>query len=195
MLPSADPETRSRLFSRVEEEGRIFLHVCCGPCAEWPLTILFDAGISVTSFFYNPNIHPETEQARRLENVEKLMQMKGIPLFVQKSYLESDWVSGSWEGVYASRCEMCYSVRMEWAARAAKENGYSFFSTSLLVSPYQDFDGIVRAGSMAAEREGISFLPFDFRPGFRRGQQMARDDGLYLQKYCGCIFSLRNDKS
>jgi predicted adenine nucleotide alpha hydrolase (AANH) superfamily ATPase len=29
----------------------------------------------------------------------------------------------------------------------------------------------------------------DFRIGFREGQTKARELGLYMQKYCGCIFS------
>ena len=29
----------------------------------------------------------------------------------------------------------------------------------------------------------------DFRPGFREGQNKAREMGLYMQKYSGCVFS------
>ena len=36
---------------------------------------------------------------------------------------------------------------------------------------------------------GVTFLYRDFRPGFRQGQQEARELGLYMQKYCGCVFS------
>ena len=41
----------------------------------------------------------------------------------------------------------------------------------------------------AAQAQGVSFLYRDFRPRFRSGQQQAREAGLYMQKYCGCIFS------
>ena len=40
-----------------------------------------------------------------------------------------------------------------------------------------------------AESFGIEFLYRDFRVGFREGQAKAREMGLYMQKYCGCIFS------
>ena len=36
---------------------------------------------------------------------------------------------------------------------------------------------------------GVEFLYRDFRVGFREGQAKARELGLYMQKYCGCIFS------
>ena len=39
------------------------------------------------------------------------------------------------------------------------------------------------------EQYGVEFLYRDFRPGFREGQAKARELGLYMQKYCGCIFS------
>ena len=29
----------------------------------------------------------------------------------------------------------------------------------------------------------------DFREGYRIGQQMAREAGIYMQKYCGCVYS------
>ena len=41
----------------------------------------------------------------------------------------------------------------------------------------------------AAAKYGVQFLYRDFRPGFRAGQQEARDCELYMQKYCGCVFS------
>ena len=61
--------------------------------------------------------------------------------------------------------------------------------TTLLVSPYQDHDGICRAAEALAARYGTAFLYRDFRVGFRQGQAKARELGLYMQKYCGCVFS------
>ena len=40
-----------------------------------------------------------------------------------------------------------------------------------------------------AEKYGVEFVYRDFRVGFREGQAKARELGLYMQKYCGCIFS------
>ena len=40
-----------------------------------------------------------------------------------------------------------------------------------------------------AEKYDVEFLYRDFRVGFREGQTKARELGLYMQKYCGCIFS------
>ena len=87
------------------------------------------------------------------------------------------------------RCGVCYELRLFESARYAAENGFDSFCTTLLVSPYQNHELLVETGHRAAERFGIEFLPYDFRPRFREGQQRARELGLYMQKYCGCVFS------
>ena len=44
-------------------------------------------------------------------------------------------------------------------------------------------------GETMGKKYGVAFYYRDFRPGFREGQAKARELGLYMQKYCGCIFS------
>ena len=88
-----------------------------------------------------------------------------------------------------NRCATCYSLRLFASAAFAKENGFDSFTTSLLISPYQNFEQILQTGRLAGDQYGVRFLERDFRPLFREGQQRAREKGFYMQKYCGCIFS------
>ena len=89
-----------------------------------------------------------------------------------------------------NRCvNYCYRVRLEQTVKYAKGNGYDSFSTTLLVSPYQKHDEIKKLGEKLEQKYGIKFVYRDFRVGFREGQSKARSLGLYMQKYCGCIFS------
>ena len=71
----------------------------------------------------------------------------------------------------------------------AAEHGFAAFTTTLLASLYQDHDGIARAAERYAREYGVAFLYRDFRPNFRAGNQLAREKGFYMQKYCGCVFS------
>ncbi len=87
------------------------------------------------------------------------------------------------------RCAYCYRVRMEETARYAAEHGYDSFTTSLLISPYQNHEAICAVARAMGGKYGVEFLYRDFRPLFREGQQFARDHGFYMQKYCGCMFS------
>ena len=89
-----------------------------------------------------------------------------------------------------NRCgNYCYPVRLAKTAKYAKEHGYDAFSTTLLVSPYQKHELICEIAEKIAKQYDIPFLYRDFRVGFREGQAKAREIGLYMQKYCGCIFS------
>ena len=71
----------------------------------------------------------------------------------------------------------------------AKEHGYDTVTTTLLYSIYQKHDFIKKLMEQYSEEYGIDFLYRDFRVGFWEGHQKAHDLGLYMQKYCGCIFS------
>jgi predicted adenine nucleotide alpha hydrolase (AANH) superfamily ATPase len=87
------------------------------------------------------------------------------------------------------RCSYCYRLRLEKTAEKAGEAGCDFFSSTLLISPYQNHDAVRETGEEAAARYGARFLYRDFRPFFREGQKYAREQGFYMQKYCGCVFS------
>jgi hypothetical protein len=78
---------------------------------------------------------------------------------------------------------------LEGTAKYAAEHGFSAFTSTLLASQYQDHEGIVRAAERYAKQYGVEFLYRDFRPNFRAGNQKAREQGFYMQKYCGCVFS------
>ena len=78
---------------------------------------------------------------------------------------------------------------MEETARYAAEHGFDSFTTSLLISPYQNHEAIAATARAMGEKYGVEFLYRDFRPLFQAGQEFAREHGFYMQKYCGCIFS------
>ena len=93
-------------------------------------------------------------------------------------------------GDLEKRCQnYCYKIRLEQTAKYAKEHGYEGITTTLLVSPYQKHEIIKEQGEEIAKKYGIKFIYKDFREGFREGQNKARELGMYMQKYCGCIFS------
>lgn len=172
----------------------VLLHACCGPCAEWPLEVFLKEGIQTALLYSNPNIHPKYEWNRRKENIEKLADLRGIELIVNDLYEEEKWLAEAWNPDYQSRCHMCYDIRMNQTAREAKKRGFSAFTSTLLVSIYQNHDAIIEAAERASKSVGIPFMYRDFRDGFRIGQKMAVDDGLYRQKYCGCIYSLNESR-
>ncbi len=181
VLPSLDPD----------ECGKLLLHCCCGPCSMYPLKLLIFSGITPDCYWYNPNIHPQFEFDRRLQNLSKACEAYELRLFAEGDDCEEDyWRAKEYLEKYGSRCEMCYDRRMEAAAKYCADNHYDSFCTTLLVSPYQQHDRIAEISREKAEKYGVKFYYVDFRPGFRYGQRLAKEIGLYRQKYCGCCFSL-----
>lgn len=143
--------------------------------------------------YFNPNIHPIEEFERRRENVARLAEIKGLKVEYLDDFRQPEWES--FDGTGDARCTMCYAVRLEKTAELAAAGGYDAFTTSLLVSPYQKHDLIKQLGDKFAAKYGVEFLYRDFRPGFRQGQQEARELGLYRQKYCGCIISFQANQN
>lgn len=140
------------------------------------------------AFWYNPNIHPFKEyEARRnclIEYAEKI----NMEYIIDEHYGLRDFVRNVADNI-DGRCTYCYEHRLEETARFAAENGYEAFSTTLLASIYQQHELTAKAGERYAKKYGVEFLYRDFRPNFRSGNQKAREIGLYMQKYCGCVFS------
>lgn len=157
----------------------------------YPLKLLTSQGITPDCFWFNPNIQPQFEFDRRYENLSKACDSYGLRLFKEGDACEEEyWRSKDYLDQYGSRCEMCYDKRMEASARYCADHGYDSFCTTLLVSPYQQHDRITAISEEKASKYGVKFYYLDFRPGFYYGQRLAKEIGLYRQKYCGCCFSL-----
>jgi len=182
---------------------KLLLHVCCAPCSVACVGSLYEEGIDVTLFWYNPNIHPYTEYVSRRDCLVQYAQKVSMPLIMEDEYGLRQFIhvletgceqAGTQEPPLSGfdspgRCTFCYRMRMEKTALAAKENRFDAFSTTLFISPYQNHDLLKKEAEAAAEKHGVPLLYRDFRPRFREGRTEARALGLYMQKYCGCIFS------
>jgi predicted adenine nucleotide alpha hydrolase (AANH) superfamily ATPase len=62
-------------------------------------------------------------------------------------------------------------------------------TTTLLGSTHQAVGLIARIGRECAREAGVEFLEADWRPLAAEGHARARAMRLYLQQYCGCVFS------
>ncbi len=168
--------------------SRILLHCCCAPCSLSCVEPLKNEGVDITAFWFNPNIHPFKEYEARRDCLVNFMAEQKIPLVVKEDYGLREFVKNVAKDI-DSRCVYCYSVRLEETAKYAKENGFDGFTSTLFSSLYQNHEMMVEKAKELAEKYGVEFYYRDFRPNFREGNQKAREMGLYLQKYCGCIFS------
>ncbi len=170
----------------------ILLHVCCAACLIGPLKKLREEGFEVKGYFYNPNIHPYAEYKKRKQAVKEIASLKSVEVEFEADYdIEKYFRVVNFKEDEPERCYACWLLRLKQVAKKAKEEGFEYFTTTLLVSPYQDIDMIKKIGKEVADKAGIKFHFEDFRPYFKEAHKEAEKLGLYLQNYCGCLYSER----
>ncbi len=166
----------------------LLLHICCAPCSVACIRLLREEGTEPVGYWYNPNIHPYLEYKARRDTLRQYAGDIGLDLREHEEYGLRPFTAAVADDP-EHRCGYCYTCRLEDTARYAAANGFTHFSTTLLISPYQDRELICAVGAQMGARWGVEFVPYDFRPRFRAGQEEARALGLYMQRYCGCIYS------
>ncbi len=168
---------------------KLLLHACCAPCSVYPVDTLRKEGIEPTLYWFNPNIHPYMEYRNRREALREYSEMMNLDCIFDDCYGLDEFCKNV-IGNLKSRCTLyCYPVRLRRAFEYARDNGYDAISSTLLYSIYQNHEFIKRYMEKLSLEFGIEFVYRDFRVGFREGQAKARELGLYMQKYCGCVFS------
>jgi len=168
---------------------KLLMHTCCAPCSVYCIDSLRNEGIEPTLYWYNPNIHPYMEYKQRRDTLNEYAKSIDVQAIYEDEYGLKKFCKNVIDDL-SNRCSnYCYKVRLEQTVKYAKENGYDTFTTTLFVSPYQNHEELKKICEELAKEYNINFLYRDFRVGFRQGQSKARELGLYMQKYCGCVFS------
>ena len=178
---------------------RLLLHSCCAPCSSYVLEYL-SRYFDITVFYYNPNIYPPREYEKRVEEQRELIQK--LPAVHSLRFLEGTYdPKDFYEAVKGleqipeggERCFACYRLRMEEAARMAREGGFDYFTTTLSISPLKNAEKINEIGEALGQQYQVRHLPSDFKKknGYKRSVELSRIYGLYRQDYCGCVFSKR----
>lgn len=168
---------------------KLLMHTCCAPCSVYCIDELRNENIEPTLYWYNPNIHPYTEYKLRRDTLKDYAESINVKAIFEEEYGLREFCKNV-IGDLQNRCiNYCYKVRLEKTVKFAKENGYDAFTSTLFVSPYQNHEALKKICEELAKQYDIEFVYRDFRVGFREGQTKARELGLYMQKYCGCVFS------
>ena len=193
------------VIEKNQSEGRVptlFLHSCCAPCSSYVLEYL-SSYFKITVFYYNPNIYPEEEYEKRVEEQQRLiaaLPAKYPIRFVTGAYEKERFYEAvrglEKTGEGGGRCFACFRLRLSEAARLAAEGGYDYFTTTLSISPLKNAEKLNEIGTEEGARAGVSYLPSDFKKknGYKRSIELSADYGLYRQNYCGCVFSLQESR-
>ena len=182
-----------------QQVSTLLLHSCCAPCSSNVIEYLYSY-ISITVFYYNPNIYPEEEYEKRVEE-----QMRFIRVFPTKypvKFLRGDFdkerfykeVKGyEQEKEGGERCFRCYRLRLLKTVETAKRMGMDYVTTTLSISPLKNAAKLNEIGEQLAKDHKIAWLYSDFKKkdGYKRSVELSNQYGMYRQDYCGCVFSRR----
>ena len=180
-----------------ENTPSLLIHSCCAPCSSYVLEYLSQY-FKITVLYYNPNIYPQEEFWKRLDEQKRLIsEMKFVnPVNVidigynsEDFYSEVKGLENDLEG--GNRCNKCFTLRLKKTAQIAKENGFDYFTTTLTISPLKDEQLLNQIGKTVSEEYGVSYLFSDFKKknGYNRSVELSKEYNLYRQDYCGCVFS------
>lgn len=184
-------------IARREGRPRLLLHSCCAPCSSAVLERLTD-WFDLTVFYYNPNIAPEEEFLRRVEEQRRLIAE--LPHAHEIQFRCGEYESEAFEALArgledmpegGERCTRCFQLRLGKTAALAAREGFDYFTTTLSISPLKDAQRLNAIGGELAEQFGVAYLFSDFKKknGYKRSCELSLEYGLYRQDYCGCRFS------
>lgn len=180
---------------------RLLLHSCCAPCSSYVLEYLSQY-FEITLLYYNPNIFPEEEYRKRVEEQERLiaeLPAKHPVSFVEGRYQPEEFfaVAKGLEDVPegGERCRKCFRLRLEETAKLAAEGKYDYYTTTLSISPLKNAQALNEIGQELATVHEVPYLPSDFkkRGGYQRSIELSREYELYRQNFCGCVYSMREN--
>ena len=181
-----------------DNKSKLLLHSCCAPCSGDIMKRLLDSDINYTVYFYNPNIHPHEEYMLRKEENMAFAKKYKIP-FVDDDYNPRTWFEITkgmeHEPERGKRCSTCFDMRFIKTSEYAYNNGFDIISSTLGISRWKDMNQINNSGKYAASKfKGLSYWDFNWRKenGSHRMIEVSKDEGFYMQEYCGCVYSLRD---
>jgi len=182
--------------SPLPKRQKLLLHICCAPCGTYISRDRLAPYYDLTWYFYNSNLNSREEYEKRLHYVKLMAEKFSWPLIIEP-YNHETWQKkiGGHEAdpEKGGRCQICYFDRLEKTAKLAKQKGFDFFSTTLLVSPYKDTEMIKDLSGALTATYGVNFLNQDFQAdnGYHHSQELAKELEIYRQKFCGCEYSLK----
>lgn len=183
------------IISNLQHKPKLLLHSCCAPCSSAVLEQVVKH-FDVTLFYYNPNITDEEEYHKRFEELQRFVREAhnaSIPVIDGGYEPEAFFkIAKGLEEVPegGKRCTLCYHQRLAATAKLAKSKGFDYFSTTLSISPYKDAQRLNRIGGALAKQHNVNYLYSDFSNCFERSIELSKKYNLYLQDYCGCIYSI-----
>ncbi len=177
-------------------QKKILLHICCAPCGTYSIERMREDGWEVTGYFYNPNIYPQEEYEKRVQEIKEYCRRVDMDLII------GDYDSIDWElhvkeyahlGEGSERCRRCIGYRISNTMDLALKMNLSHVTSTLTISPHKNSRMIFQLAESLGVEKRVVFQEYNFKKknGFRKSVKISRECGMYRQDYCGCQYSQR----
>ena len=173
---------------------KLVLVSCCAPCSSGAIKQLADGAIAgIDDFvvlFYNPNIFPNEEYIKRMNEQIRYCDELGV------KYAVGDWDHDAWresvrgletEPEQGRRCDACFAYRFAYARDFAIQHGFNAVASVFGVSKHKNQAQVDSAARRVLGE--IEYIPIRWDENLR--QSINRASSFYRQNYCGCEFSFR----
>ncbi len=189
-------------IEKIKRSGKrptLGIHVCCGPCAAFPLEFLASY-FHIVILYANSNIYPSEEYRRRLSELKRYVDIFNARYGQDAEIVEFDYDNESYnrdllpyaqEKEGGMRCRICFEKRMDLSYAYADAHGFDYFTTVMTVSRQKNSAVLNEIGERLSHKYQTKYFYSDFKKnhGLERGIEIRKEYGMYNQHYCGCVFS------
>ena len=180
------------------EKPKLLIHSCCGPCFTIPFEILKDY-FDITIIYNNSNIYPKEEYDRRLAELKKYLHDLGVAIVVIETGYDNDTYNLDLEPRASDkegyeRCRICFRKRLKEGFEYASNHHFDYFGTVMTISRYKNAQDINKIGEeLQQEYPTVKWLYADFKKnnGYEKSLIIIKEQEMYFQEYCGCIYSYK----
>lgn len=183
----------------------LLLHCCCAPCSCYPLLVLKDY-FDITIFYNNSNIYPKSEFDLRLSTLKEYVNNINNEYNSNIKIIVPEYNNEAFNKVLEKRkddkegsirCYTCYAMRYKELCEYASANNYEYVCSVMTISRQKNEEMINKILSgYSSKYKNINYLYSNFKKekGLEKAQQIIKETKMYSQNYCGCKFSIRNEK-
>lgn len=196
------------------QKPKLLLHICCAPDLIVPLLDLKES-FKLYLAWYNPNIQPYSEYSKRHKEYLKLLKLESwdyeiiedtydprefydklfkhrwLVWYKDFTFKESMKEFSTMKEKDSPRCDLCYYIRLLHAWTLAEKYDISYFTTTLLISPKKAVDKLDKYWKIVSKQVDSKYLSFNFRKNdwFKRASDYTRDNWIWRQNYCWCMWA------
>ena len=176
---------------------KILLLSCCAPCSCAVIKTMAEQKKIFSVVFYNPNIRPYNEYAKRRDENKRVCQ-KYVIDFIELEYDNERWCTLTKglenEPERGKRCSVCFYMRLKRVMEYAKNNGFTAVGSVLGVSRWKNLTQVNEAANQAAVDTAFNYVQIEGRKNGMQElrQKLIKELDLYNQNYCGCKPIIKN---